>query len=75
MHVGTVTRSATHRVHSCSYVRSSVAPHLTPLRVSESTEVWVDPWSPIDWTPFSWGALVGLAMAEPVQRGDPMRET
>jgi hypothetical protein len=74
--VGTVNGSAMHpRPVPLIRVRSSVAPHLAPLCVSESTEVSADPWSPIDWTPFPWGALVGLAMAEPAQRGDPMRET
>ena len=64
------------RVLSCSYVCGRPwFPISARPRVSGSTEVWADPWSPIDWTPFPWGALVGLAMAEPVQQGDPMRET
>ena len=48
-------------VHTCAVVRGS---QLTPLRVSDSTHI-----------PSSCGALVGFAMAEPVQLEDSMRET
>ena len=53
-----------HRVHSRSYVRSSVAPHLPPLRVSESTEVWADPWSPLIGLP-SPEVRLSVVMADP----------
>ena len=61
-----------HRVHSRSIIRGPAFGSPSRLRVNRSLgrSMVLDRLDP-----FSRGALVGLAMAEPVQRGDPMRET